>query len=81
MHHLPLTGPMVSGTVLGPNSPPLEVSFEATLNLAIPQAYETILFVSGETSNSGQVCEGADYSVFFAPLNEAPPGWAPPSVR
>jgi hypothetical protein len=71
--------PMVSGTVLGPNSPPLEVSFEATINLAIPQAYETILFVSGETVNTKQVCEGADYNVFFAPSNEAPGAVPAPS--
>ena len=69
--------PMINGTVLTQNSPPLEVSFEATLNLAIPQAYETILTVTGEASNSGQICRGADYSIFFAPLNEAPPDWAP----
>jgi hypothetical protein len=71
--------PMINGTVIGPDSPPLEVSFEATLNLAIPQAYETILTITGETVNSGQICRGADYSVFFAPVNEAPPGWTPPA--
>jgi hypothetical protein len=74
-------GPMVAGTVLSPTSPPLEVSFEATINLAIPQAYETILFVSGTTLNTGALCEGADYQIFFAPSNEAPPGTpTPPTV-
>jgi hypothetical protein len=68
----------VNGTEIGPGTQPLEVSIEATLNLAVPQAYETILIVSGETAGSGQICRGADYGVFFAPINEAPPGWAPP---
>jgi hypothetical protein len=62
----------VNGTILGPGSLPLEVSIEATLNLAVPQAYETILIVTGETAGSGLLCEGADYNTFFAPLNEAP---------
>ena len=75
----------VAGTVIGPDSPSVVVSFEGTINAAEPMTYTIAYNVEGERVSDGALCTGMDMDSFeVGPDPNAPVptdgGISPPST-